>query len=225
MSLRTIGAFATYVPRQLVRQLLALDPAARRASEQRELTVMFTDLTGFSRMAERLPAQETARLLNDHFRRLTACIVAEGGTVDKFLGDAVMAFWGAPERQDNHAARAVRAAATMQEAFQDDPLLREHGLGLRIGLHTGMVLVGDIGTADRLNYTIVGDAVNVAARLVELGHEAGGRQGVAVLLSETTVRAAGAQALVEDLGDRAIRGRDRAERVYRLPRLCLTHRA
>jgi len=224
LSLRTFSAFATYVPRQLVRQLLAIDPAARQPSEQRELTVMFTDLSGFSRLAERLSAEATARLLNDHFRRLTACIVAEGGTVDKFLGDAVMAFWGAPERQADHAARAIRAALAMQEAYQDDPLLRDHGLGLRIGLHTGTVLVGDIGTAERLNYTIVGDAVNVAARLVDLGHHAGGGSDVVVLLSETTVRAAGAQAIVEDLGDQAMRGRFRAERVYRLPRLSLPQR-
>lgn len=214
--LHVIGAFATYVPRQLVRQRLAAGSFEERISEQRELTVMFTDLSGFSRMAENLPAQETAQVLNEHFCRLTACVVAEGGTVDKFLGDAVMAFWGAPERQADHAARAIRAAAAMQRAYRDDPMRRFHGLGLRIGLHTGTVLVGDIGTPERLNYTIVGDAVNVAARLVELGHDHGGPGNVIVLLSDTTVQAAGGGILVEDLGDHAVRGRFRAERVYRL---------
>jgi adenylate cyclase len=214
--LRAMGAFATYVPRQLVRQLLETGRSEAPPSEQRELTVMFTDLSGFSGMAENLSAEETARLLNDHFARLTACVVAEGGTVDKFLGDAVMAFWGAPERQADHAARAIRAAAAMQLAYPEDPMRRVHGLSLRVGLHTGTVLVGDIGTPERLNYTIVGDAVNVAARLVELCHEHGDRGSVTVLLSETTVRAADAFPLVDDLGDQPVRGRFRPTRIYRL---------
>jgi class 3 adenylate cyclase len=214
--LHAIGAFAIYVPRQLVRQLLDEGRSDEPLSEQRELTVMFTDLTGFSSMAENRPAKETARLLNEHFARLTACVVAEGGTVDKFLGDAVMAFWGAPERQSDHAARAIRAAAAMRLAYQGDPMRRTYGLGLRIGLHTGTVLVGDIGTPERLNYTIVGDAVNVASRLVELCHDHGAPGGVTVLISETTVQAAGALALVDDLGEQAVRGRFRPERIYRL---------
>ncbi|WP_051329489.1 adenylate/guanylate cyclase domain-containing protein [Geminicoccus roseus] len=214
--LRVTGAFATYVPRQLVRRLLEAGHDSEPLSEQRELTVMFTDLTGFSSMAEHRPAGETARLLNEHFARLTACVVAEGGTVDKFLGDAVMAFWGAPERQADHAARALRAAAAMQEAYRDDPMRTRFGLGLRIGLHTGQVLVGDIGTPERLNYTIVGDAVNVAARLVELCREHGPAGGVVVLATGTTVHAAQAEAAMEDLGDHAVRGRFQGERVYRL---------
>ena len=214
--LRAIGAFATYVPRQLVHQRLTLGEVGQMASEQRELTVMFTDLTGFSRMAESRSAPETARMLNEHFSRLTACVVAEGGTVDKFLGDALMAFWGAPERQTDHAARAVRAGVAMGRAFDDDPRRGVLGSGLRIGLHTGAVVVGDIGTAERMNYTIVGDPVNVAARLVELGRDHAVPSGTVILLSATTVLAAGAGAQVEDLGDHPIRGRSQTERVYRL---------
>jgi class 3 adenylate cyclase len=214
--LRAMSAFATYVPRQLVRQLLAAGRSTARVSEQRELTVLFTDLSGFSSMAESRPAEETARLLNEHFSRITACIEAEGGTVDKFLGDAVMAFWGAPERRTDHAIRALRAAAAMQRAYRDDPMRRDFGLGLRVGIHSGLVLVGDIGTPERMNYTIIGDAVNVASRLVELCHDYGQAGDVIVLLTETTVQAAHAEALVEDLGDHSVRGRFRGERVFRL---------
>ncbi|WP_329660256.1 adenylate/guanylate cyclase domain-containing protein [Geminicoccus sp.] len=214
--LHAMAAFATYVPRQLVRRLLAAGRTAGPASEQRELTVLFTDLSGFSSMAEHRTAEETARLLNDHFSRMTACIDAEGGTVDKYLGDAVMAFWGAPGRQPDHAARAVRAAAAMERAFADDPMRRIHGLGLRIGIHTGVVLVGDIGGPERLNYTIIGDAVNVASRLVELGHDHARPDEIVVLLTQSTVAAAHSEGQVEDLGEQAVRGRFQDEHVFRL---------
>ena len=216
MMIDALRAFVVYVPRQLVRRLMANGGADSVVSEEREVTVVFTDLSGFSRLAEQLPPEQVATLLNEHFGELTACVEAEDGTVDKFLGDAVMAFWGAPGRQPDHAARALRAVRAMVEAFRHDSALTVHGLGLRIGVHTGRVIIGNIGGPERLNYTIVGDAVNVAARLIELGHAYGGPGAIVAIATETTIQAAGECGPVQDLGLHAVRGRDAEERVYRL---------
>ena len=114
--------FETYVPKGLVLRLIQRDASDKTGggigSEERQVTVMFTDIRGFSALAEDLGAAETAALLNSHFSLLSACIEAEGGTVDKFIGDAVMAFWGAPEVQQDHAARALRAAREIAAAIR-----------------------------------------------------------------------------------------------------------
>ena len=145
------------------------------ATQPREaiLTVMFTDITGFTSISEQLPATASAAILNHHFSLLCDAIGAEGGTVDKFLGDGAMAFFGAPDRLKGHGAAAVRAAVAIREALKaDNRTALENGrppLSVRIGIHTGPVIVGNIGAADRVNYTIVGDTVNVSQRLQELG--------------------------------------------------------
>lgn len=188
--------FETYVPKALVLRLIQRDgPQTDLVSEEREVTVMFTDIKGFSAMAENMPPQETAAWLNQHFTRIAACIEAEGGTVDKFIGDAVMAFWGAPDEQPDHAARALRAAhaiaRVVAEEGEEARSLGRSPICLRVGLHSGPVIVGNIGAASRINYTIVGDTVNTAARLEALGSELMGDECYAVLASGETVTAAG----------------------------------
>ncbi len=112
--------FETYVPRSLVRRLMASGAGGHLASTERELTILFTDIVGFTTLSEAMPATETAALLNDHFALLGACVEAEGGTIDKFIGDALMAFWGAPDEQADSAVRACRAAQAMVEAVAVD---------------------------------------------------------------------------------------------------------
>jgi class 3 adenylate cyclase len=222
--------FETYVPKKLVLQLMGQGTAQATglASEERQVTVMFTDIRGFTRLAEDLGANETAALLNQHFSRLSACIEAEGGTVDKFIGDAVMAFWGAPELQDDHAARALAAARRIARAAAEDNRARsargEPPVRVRVGLHTGPVVVGNIGSASRLNYTIVGDTVNIAQRIEELASrffaEAEEQPDAVVLASATTVEAAGAApsagAGLESAGVHRLRGRSAPIEIHRL---------
>ncbi|MDP6691626.1 MAG: adenylate/guanylate cyclase domain-containing protein [Alphaproteobacteria bacterium] len=211
--------FETYVPRSLVRRLMRQDDGAIARSVQREVTVMFTDIVGFTPSSEQMGAEETAALLNDHFAEVGACIEAQGGTIDKYIGDAVMAFWGAPEEQPDHAARACRAALAIRAAVEASNKANESNgkapLHLRIGLHSGPVIVGNIGAPQRMNYTIVGDSVNVSHRLEELGRGLPDPDSaVTIIISQATRDAAHIQDAV-DLGPQRIRGRREALTVYR----------
>ncbi len=209
--------FETYVPRSLVRRLMGQGEGVLERSVQRDVTVLFTDIVGFTALSEKMDVQQTAALLNDHFADVGACIEAEGGTIDKYIGDSVMAFWGAPEEQPDHAARACRAALAIRRAVEADNKNRAGApLALRIGLHTGPVIVGNIGAPQRINYTIVGDAVNIANRLEELGHELDDpNTAVTILLSQATHAAAGLENAA-NLGPRKIRGRREVLTVYRI---------
>ena len=168
-----LRAFSAYVPRSLVAKLVRTGEADATKPREATLTVMFTDITGFTSLSEQLPASAGAELLNHHFALLCAAIDKEGGTVDKFLGDGIMAFFGAPDQLKGHAAAATRAAIAIRAALEkDNKAAVEKGLPplrIRVGIHTGKVIVGDIGASDRVNYTIVGDTVNVSQRLQELG--------------------------------------------------------
>lgn len=216
--------FETYVPKGLVLRLIGSGEAAALASEERQVTVMFTDIRGFSTLAEDMGAGETAALLNHHFSLVSACIEAERGTVDKFIGDAVMAFWGAPEYQDDHAARALRAAHAISAALKEDNA-RNRAAGrpavrLRIGLHTGPAVVGNIGSSSRINYTIVGDTVNIAQRIEDLaGHIQPEGDDVVILASGATAEAGGGaepRLPLRTIGRHTLRGRSGTVEIYRL---------
>lgn len=212
--------FETYVPKALVLRLIHHGDGRELASEERQLTVMFTDIAGFSALAESMSAAETASLLNEHFSLIAACIEAEGGTVDKFIGDATMTFWGAPDSQPDHAARALRAARAMAPALREDNA-RRRAAGLpvvciRTGIHTGPAVVGNIGSPSRINYTIVGDTVNIASRIEELGKLFAG-EDVVVLASEAAVTAAGEAASgFTPVGRHGLRGLSADAEIYRL---------
>ncbi|MCM8735043.1 adenylate/guanylate cyclase domain-containing protein [Azospirillum sp. A1-3] len=213
--------FETYVPKALVLRLMRQrETEGGLDSVQREVTVMFTDIRGFSRMAEHMAAADTAALLNEHFTLLAACIEAEGGTVDKFIGDSLMAFWGAPEAQEDHAVRALRAALAIHHAIRADNRRRVAAgrapIHVRVGLHSGPVVVGNIGSDSRINYTIVGDTVNVAARIEELSAALQGDAEVIVLTSGVTAaKGKDAVPLVRQ-GGRSLRGRTGMTELWRL---------
>ena len=216
--------FETYVPKGLVLRLIRRSAqgggTSGLVSEERQVTVMFTDIRGFSTLAEDLGAAETAALLNSHFTLLATCIEAEGGTVDKFIGDAIMAFWGAPEVQHDHAARALRAARAMALALRADNAKRLAvglpAVRIRVGLHSGPVVVGNIGSASRINYTIVGDSVNTAARIEELGTAMQGDAEIIVLVGATTAAESGGCVPLSPLGPQRLRGRSGRVEVFRL---------
>jgi len=211
-----LKAFTLYVPRDLMRHLLARGDPATMASETREVTVLFTDIVDFTSRTERLSAEDTATFLNHHFGLISQCIEAEGGTIDKFIGDAAMALWNAAEEQPDHAARAVRAAAAIRAALDTDNARQSEPVRLRIGVHSGPVVVGNIGSATRMNYTVVGDTVNTASRLEGLGRSLLPDLDIAVLLSAATATGLPDGLPITSMGCHSLRGRDAPTEVFAL---------
>jgi len=190
-----------------VAELLAASPESAAAGESREVTILFLDVRNFTTLAEHLAGAQVVALLNDLHGRMVATLFAFGGTLDKYLGDGLMAYFGAPVAQPDHAERAVRCALAMQEGMR--ALNRERAargaapLRLGIGLHSGPVVVGDIGSPQRREYTAIGDAVNVAARIEQLTKV----HGVPILVSDETRRGAGERISFASVGATQVRGR------------------
>lgn len=211
--------FQTYLPKSLVRRLIRRGERAV-VSKERELTILFTDLVGFSRASEALSAMDMADLLNEHFALLGRCIEDEEGTIDKFIGDSLMAFWGAPDPQPDHADRALRAAVAMVRAMhEDNARRREAGLApvrARVGLHSGPAVVGNIGAPERMNYTVVGDTVNTARRMENLGRKVAPDAEVVLLASESTVAAMTIELACEPVGAFTVKNRVEPVEAFRI---------
>ncbi len=214
-----IGQFIQYVPKSLVSRLIQSGTDSTRSVE-REVTILFSDVAGFTSLCETMNAVETAEFINRHFELVAQCIARNHGTVDKFMGDGVMAFWGAPDADDDHAAHAVAAAKEIMVAQHAQNRARAKGglksLRMRIGIHTGRVVVGNIGGGDRLNYTIVGDAVNVANRLEQLGKEIDPDAEILILASEQCVAKLPSNSGATWISKRLLRGREHMIGVYRI---------
>lgn len=218
---RVRSAFGHYVAAPLVEELARNHDKLKLGGETREVTVLFADIRGFTNIAEGLSAEQLIQFLNRLFTPLSDLILEERGTIDKFMGDAVMAFWNAPLRDDGHAANACRAALRMQlkleqlnalwsaeAAAQGSEALR---VDLGIGLNTGECCVGNVGSPQRFDYSILGDVVNVASRL-ESETKA---YGLPIIVGERTAAAAGELAFLE-LGAITVRGKRRPERIFAL---------
>jgi adenylate cyclase len=177
--------------------------------EEMEATILFSDIRGFSALAERMPPREVADLLVRHLAAMAEVVLDHGGTIDKFAGDAVMAVFGAPDPLPDHAERALRCALAMQERQAQLNAGVEEPLDMGIGVNTGVVVAGTVGGGGRLEYTVVGDAVNIAQRLQSVA-EAG-----EILASSTTVSAAPAVGS-EPAGSHEVKGRREPVEVYRL---------
>ena len=186
--------FGAYVPPELVAEMARNPQRYDMRAENRVLTVMFCDMRNFTRVSEALPPEELRALINRFFSSMTVVIGAHRGTLDKYIGDALMAFWGAPLPDERHAEHAVRAALAMGRALE--PLnaeLRARSLpdiGIGIGINTGLVCVGDMGSAMRRSYTVMGDAVNLSSRIEALTRH----YGVQLLVGEATREAIDAAA-------------------------------
>ena len=218
--LASLHWFETYVPRQLVKRLMAQGERAT-ALEERQVTVLFTDIADFTRLGERLTGPETAAFLNHHFGLLALCVEAENGTIDKFIGDSLMAFWGAPEAQPDQADRACRAARAIVATIIEDNRQRS-GLGLppirvRVGIHTGLAMVGNIGAPGRINYTIVGDIVNTAQRLEQVAKSYMAEEEEAlVVVSDVVIRSARDPGPAVLVSQQILRGRQAGTDVFKL---------
>jgi len=213
--------FEAYVPKPLARHLLKEGDTRAVESEQRHLSVMFTDIVGFSTWSQERSASEVADHLNHHFSIVNGCIEAEDGIVDKYIGDCVMAFWGAPEKIKNRSERACRAALAIRDALErDNAACRARGdseTRIRIGIHSGDATVGNIGSPGRLNYTIIGDMVNAGQRIEQLAKELKLDDGAAtILISETTRADLGPEFAPRSLGKHVLRGRDGEMEVFAL---------
>jgi adenylate cyclase len=209
-------AFRHYLSGEVIEKILRDPKHLQLGGEKRELTIMFTDLAGFSTFSEKLGPVELTALLNDYLSEMTDIILEEGGTLDKYEGDAIIAFWNAPLEQPDHAVRACRAAlrcqrrlAELREAYQQRT---GAALRMRVGINTGQVVVGNMGSHKRFNYTILGDAANLASRL-EGANKAFGTE---TMVSESTWRLASAEFCGRKLADLRVVGRKTAVAVHEL---------
>lgn len=200
------GALGRYVPESVAREILADPSRLELKGEARELTLMFTDFEGFTRFCHGRDPRQTAAILNAYLDAMSAVVLAHGGTLDKYVGDAIVAFWGAPIAREDDTTRAVACALAMQAAAADVAARTEAEFGTslgrtRIGIHRGEVVVGNFGGTNRMQYTAMGDAMNIAARL----EGANKYLGTAILVSET-VRAAAPEHAYRALGLVAVSG-------------------
>lgn len=208
-----LSAFRKFIPADLVRGLLRQGVEARPGGSIQELSVMFIDIAGFTGLSERL-GDRVVPLLSRYLDIASEVIVANGGTIDKFIGDAVMAFWGAPQPQADHALRCCRAALGCCRAMEESGLADDLGqpLQIRVGINSGRMLVGNIGSELRLNYTVIGDAVNVASRL----EGANKSYGTQILIGEATERLARGAIVTREIDSIAVYGREEGFSVYEL---------
>jgi len=219
--LRALKWFELYVPKKIVEHLVKRGDVNDTLSSSRNITVMFTDIVSFSTTSQGMSAHDVAELLNHHFGLIGACIDAEDGTIDKYMGDSVMAFWGAPEKQKHRAERACRAALEIAAVIREDNEKRvSHGekpIGIRIGIHTGNATVGNIGSPGRINYTIIGDSVNIGQRLEQLGRQIyPPGTDVSILISGDTAKELSDAFKPVSAGWFELKGRDGEVEVFRL---------
>jgi adenylate cyclase len=205
-----------FVPAELVRGLHASGQEAKLGGKRQKLTIYFSDLEGFTTVSEQLEPEKLVELLGEYFAAMTGQILEEGGTVDKYIGDAIMAFWGAPNAREDHALAACRTALANQAKLKE--LQRDwqaRGLPLlkvRIGLNTGEAIVGNIGSEDRLDYTAIGDSVNLASRLEGLNKY----YGTTIMLSAATWLAVKDDVVARPLDKVSVKGKKQGALVYEL---------
>jgi adenylate cyclase len=188
---RAIWSFAHFVPKEIVRGLIDNSISTELGGAKQDITLVFTDVQGFTTIAEAADPDQLMLQTSRYFSVLTEAFLAEGGTVDKFIGDAVMVFWNAPNPQPDHVARACRAALAAKAAG-DRLNIEFEAAGLkpfitRFGIHVGEAVVGNVGSTERMNYTALGNTVNLAARLEGLNKQT----GTTILVSEDVHRQVG----------------------------------
>ncbi len=211
-----LQSFSKYVPKDLVRQLIQTGEVAKLRTRKRDITLLFTDITDFSGITETMPTKELVRCLSEYLTTIANIIREHNGTIDKYIGDAVMAFWGAPFPDKNHVFNACKAALLCLKKIkalntrwqkQNKPAFIT-----RMGLHTGKTLVGNLGSLDRINYTAVGDNVNLAARLEILNKSL----NTSIIVSETVYKAVKQYFYFRPLLTVTVRGKQKSNLIYEL---------
>jgi class 3 adenylate cyclase len=207
-------AFGRYLSPHVVEQLATSAEALRLGGERREVSVMFADLSGFTALSAKVSPEVLTAMTNEYLAHIVTAVEAHGGYVDKFIGDAVMAIWGAPAPDPDHAAQAVRAAL---EAVRDIEAARraalargDAGFSVKIGINSGFAVVGNVGTERRYNYTAVGEVVNVASRL----ESAPSVYECAVVVAEATAKMVGDAIVFRELDRVRVKGRDEPVTIF-----------
>ncbi len=207
-------AFSMYVSPSVVDQIIADPGKLRLGGERREITILFSDLAGFTSIAEKLQPEQVAAVINRHLSAMTVAIQQHGGTVDKFIGDGIMAFWGAPVADPDQSVHAVQAALEMQQEMiiMRAEIMREMGveLHMRVGLNRGECIVGNMGGSSRFDYTLMGDAVNLASRMEGVNKV----YGTGILVSETVALAAKAQMTFREIDTVRVKGKQTGITIY-----------
>ncbi len=208
--------FGSYVAPEVVERLVRDPEAIKLGGERREATVFFSDLAGFTDLSEQVSPEELVELVNGYLQETTQCLVQHRAYIDKYIGDAVMAVFGAPQEQSDHALAACRAALAAQRtlAARNGRLAASHGrtLHMRIGINTGQMTVGNLGSELKRNYTVLGDAVNLASRLEGANKEF----GTSILLGEATALRVRDRLVVRPLTALRVKGKQTAVPVFEL---------
>lgn len=211
-----VKAFACFVPVGLVRQLLESEQKLELGGQSRFLTIFFSDVEGFSTMAEKMPSRDLMARMSTLLEVVSEAVHQEFGTIDKFVGDGVMAFWGAPAKLNDHAWHACVAGLRIQRALDG---LNEHWrqtfsqpMRVRVGIHSDAVLVGNVGSTERMSYTVIGDGVNIASRLEEINKT----YGTLTCISQDTFREAGDRLCVRPIDVVTVKGRRAHITIYEL---------
>lgn len=209
--------FQYYLSPSVIQQLLDNPNQLKLGGERKELTVLFSDIRDFTTKAEKLPPEKVASFLNDYFSVMTEIIFKQEGTVDKFMGDAIMAFYGAPIFHADHALRAANTALEMLEQLEKNKgkWCKKYGLDdfrIGIGIHTGVMAVGNMGSERRFNYTVIGDAVNLASRLENLTKD----YKVPIIISDANYQAVKYNCEARELGQVQVKGKEEKTIIYEL---------
>ncbi|MCA6109745.1 adenylate/guanylate cyclase domain-containing protein [Bradyrhizobium cenepequi] len=209
-------SFALYLAPHVINRMLSSKKLPELGGETREVTVFFSDIAGFSAIAENMPPDRLMSLMNEYLSDMTDVIEAKGGYVDKYIGDSIVAVFGAPADDPDHAANATRAAldccTRLAELNATSPVFREHPLTQRIGINSGEALVGNFGSRRRFNYSVMSDAVNLASRL----EGANKFYGTTIIASDATVALAGSGFAWRELDEVRVKGRNQALKIYEL---------
>jgi adenylate cyclase len=213
---RAIWSFARFVPKEIVRRVIDNSISTELGGMRQEITVVFTDVRDFTTIAESTDPDILMHQTSRYFSALTDIFLAEGGTVDKFIGDAVMVFWNAPNPQPDHIERACRAALAGKAACEKlNAQFESEGLKsffTRFGIHVGEAVVGNLGSTERMNYTALGDTVNLASRLEGLNKQF----GTAILASEDVYSQVQHRFQLKAVGSVTAKGMTKETRVFEL---------
>ncbi|MBN8705086.1 MAG: CHASE2 domain-containing protein [Bacteroidetes bacterium] len=210
------SAFIQYLPETVVKELMAKPDLLRLGGTKQELTVLFSDVAGFTTISEKLTPEELVDFLNHYLGAMTDIVMKYEGTLDKYIGDAIMAFWGAPVPQQDHAIRACKSALEMVEVLkkmlEQWRLEGKPDIWARYGINSGPMVVGNMGSAKRFNYTVMGDAVNLSARLEPANKEFGST----LMISEFTLAQLNSDFITRQLDLLVVKGKTKPVKVYEL---------
>jgi class 3 adenylate cyclase len=211
-----LRSFSAFVPVDIVRGLIESGHALTPGVEHRFMTMLFSDVEGFTTLSEELPPQQLSEQTSSYFETVTSALAEEGATIDKFIGDAVMAFWGAPKDMDDHPYRAcvaaLRASRRMERLNARWAAEGRKPMRTRFGIHCADVVVGNVGSQQRLSYTVMGDGVNVASRVEGLNKQFGS----SICISESIFELVKGRVVTRPLGKVAVKGRKKEIMVYEL---------